>query len=150
VDLVAGGAGGHGRPPGPQGGLPLHQLAHEVEVGADDGAQRLDGPVRVDHGLAARVHEVGDHDGGGARDAGVAVDQHSLRGVAAAVDKSDGLGEVLGDVLEGGVEGGEGFGEEGRRDGGGAARHCQHPSDAVGLQQRQVLGIPGIAQIEVR
>lgn len=55
--------------------LELQQLAHEVEVGGDDGPPGFDELVGVRHGHPGVLHQVGDHNGGGARHAGLAVDQ---------------------------------------------------------------------------
>lgn len=44
--------------------LELQQLAHEVEVGGDDGPPGFDKLVGVRHGHPGVLHQVGDHDGG--------------------------------------------------------------------------------------
>lgn len=44
--------------------LELQQLAHEVEVGGDDGPPGLDKLVGVRHCHPGVLHQVGDHDGG--------------------------------------------------------------------------------------
>lgn len=44
--------------------LKLQQLAHEVEVGGDDGPPRLDKLVGVSHCHPGVLHQVGDHNGG--------------------------------------------------------------------------------------
>ncbi len=56
--------------------LERQQLPHEVEVGSDDGATRLDELVSVEHGECRVLHDIGDGDGGGARHAGLTVHQH--------------------------------------------------------------------------
>ena len=85
----------------PQALLVLVQLPHEVEVGADDGPARLDELVGLCHGDGVALHEVGDGDGGGARDAGVAVDEDAGAGGAGQVDEAERLLEELAQVLEG-------------------------------------------------
>lgn len=69
----------------PRGGeelrLELQQLAHEAEIGGDDAAtpaNKLEGFVQT-HSLP--LHQVGQADGGGARDACFTMDQHSPTGV---------------------------------------------------------------------
>lgn len=58
-------------------GLELQQLSHEGQVGGDDLApllHKVEGLLQLD---ALRVHEVGQADGGGARDTCLAVHQHA-------------------------------------------------------------------------
>lgn len=58
-------------------GLELKELAHEAEVGRDDAAALLDefeGLVQLD---AVGAHEVGQADGGGTGDAGLAMHEHA-------------------------------------------------------------------------
>lgn len=57
--------------------LELQQLAHEVEVGGDDGPPGLDELVSVRHGHPGVLHQVGNDNGGRARHACLAVDQEA-------------------------------------------------------------------------
>lgn len=57
--------------------LKLQQLAHEVEVGGDDGSPGLDKLVGVRHCHPGVLHQVGDHDGGWTRYTRLAVDQEA-------------------------------------------------------------------------
>lgn len=97
--LVAGGAVGL-RLVGLQRGLPLHQLAHEVEVGRDDGPPRLHELVRVDHGAARVLHEVRDDHGGRAGHAGLAVHQHALARLPRLVCGEEGGGLATGKIVD--------------------------------------------------
>ena len=75
------GGGGGGAGSGEHLGLELQQLAHEAEVGGDDAASppdELEGLVQP-HPLP--LHQVGQADGGRARDPRLAVDQDSPAGV---------------------------------------------------------------------
>lgn len=57
--------------------LEFQQLAHEVEIGADDGALAFDVFVGVAHGHLGVLEDVGDGDGGRARHTRMAVNQHA-------------------------------------------------------------------------
>lgn len=57
--------------------LKLQELAHEVEVGGDDGPPGLDELVGIRHGHPGVLHQVGDDDGGGTRHTRLAVDQEA-------------------------------------------------------------------------
>ena len=84
--VVVGGGGGLGGSGGGAGRLTgalaleklfeFEQLAHEVEIGRDDGPALLDQRVGVDQRQAGVGHQVGDGDGRRARHARVAVHQH--------------------------------------------------------------------------
>lgn len=56
--------------------LKLQELSHEAEVGRDDVAALLDDVKGGVQPQLLRPHDVGHADGRGARDAGLAVDQH--------------------------------------------------------------------------
>lgn len=79
---------------GLEGGLPLHQLAHEVEVRRDDETPRLHVLIGVDHSHARVFHQVGDDDGGGARHPGLAVHQHPSACLSGIVCNQNNLGLV--------------------------------------------------------
>uniref|UniRef100_A0A8C6XAV8 SPIN-DOC-like zinc-finger domain-containing protein n=1 Tax=Naja naja TaxID=35670 RepID=A0A8C6XAV8_NAJNA len=78
--LHAGQLGGEdaGRDTGVEVRFELQKLPHEVQVGRDDGPAALDVLVGVAHGHQGVLHQVGDDDGGRARDASLAVDKDSL------------------------------------------------------------------------
>lgn len=71
----AGGLRGAGR--GQHLRLELQQLPHEAEVGRDDAPPLLDELEGLLQPHALLHHQVGQADGGGARDAGLAVHQHA-------------------------------------------------------------------------
>ena len=56
--------------------FPLHQLAHEVEVGRDDRPALLDDAERVHHRAPVARHQVRDDQCGRPRDARLAVNEH--------------------------------------------------------------------------
>ena len=74
VDFIGSGRERIGGPP--QSLLELEQLAHEVQVRRDDGSALLDEGVGFDEAELRVAHQIRDGDGGRARDARVAVDQH--------------------------------------------------------------------------
>ena len=57
--------------------LILPELAHEVEVGGDDGAPHFDKFVSLSHGDGVIFHEVGNSNGGRSGHAGVAVHKNT-------------------------------------------------------------------------
>ena len=95
--------------------LKLQELAHEVEVGGDDGASTLDELVSVPGGHREVLDEVSDGDGGRPGDSGLdhhhyhhyyhhhdhhlAVDQDGALAVPRQVDEGEGLVKILLDVL---------------------------------------------------
>ena len=56
--------------------LELEQLAHEVQIGRNDGTPLLDHRVRLDQSERRVTHQVGDGDGRRSRNSRVAMDQH--------------------------------------------------------------------------
>lgn len=79
-------------------GLELEQLAHEAEVGRDDAAALLDELEGLVELYAVGAHEVGQADGGGARDARLAVHEHAASFVFHGV-----WGEMRGEKGQSGV-----------------------------------------------
>ena len=155
--LVAGAGAGQGRGQGRlglllplDGLLELEQLAHEVEVGRDDGAPQLDELVRLARAHGEVLDEVGDGDGGGARDPRLAVDQDRALAVPRHVDEGECLLEILFDVLRSVVRrvqllvGDGGRGGVARRHGG----HVQHVVDAEALERGGVRGVRHVAEEE--
>lgn len=84
-EVEDGGALGHGGAAGFWGaggggqhlGLELQELPHEAEVGGDDAAPLLDELKRLLQLHPVGAHQVGQADGGWARDASLAVDEHA-------------------------------------------------------------------------
>ena len=73
----------------------LEQLAHEVDVGRDDGAFVLDeGEGVAERALGAR-YQVGEHDGGRARHARLAVHQHTPAGRQGAICRRAKGGSII-------------------------------------------------------
>jgi len=56
--------------------LELEQLAHEVQIGRNDGTPLLDHRVGLDQSERRVTHQVGDGDGRRSRNSRVAMDQH--------------------------------------------------------------------------
>jgi hypothetical protein len=71
----------------------LNELTDEAVVGAHSGAQRLQVFISrtVSHALV--LHQIGDHDGGGTRHAGVAVNEATAALLPSAVDKAEAVGK---------------------------------------------------------
>lgn len=76
--------------------LKFQKLSHEVEVGRNVWFARPDVIIGIVETESALVHEVGDCDCDGARDAGQAVHQHSMSIVPTFIDEPEGLGEEAG------------------------------------------------------
>lgn len=78
--------------------LELQQLPHEAEVGRDDAAPLLDELKGLLQPHALLHHQVGQADGGRARDARLAVHQHTPAALLHRIDVLNGLHEPGADV----------------------------------------------------
>lgn len=79
--------------------LEFQQLPHEVEVRGDNWSFAFDEFVRVSHGHPRVLHQVGDDDGGGSRDAGLAVDEKALSTLVSFLNEFKRLFKVLPQIL---------------------------------------------------